>query len=401
MRLKESKVAKSRNRRIISNTNCKSGRGRSSNTGITAIVTCIVCLAIALCNLRSSFLVTSEINNNDKFNFLDVVTKKSSAVYYSSLSSSHRPRSFPGQKLYIHSLYFLRRLFMELGLEEWKKYLGVDRKKRFDKNAQESILFTRKIFKIAAEVLLTTATGTTTDNSATGSTILLPPPPPPLNDAVLKFNDDAINCSDTDYFKAFTGRLDPNGDKIIVDWIPIGWDANDMTEIRLAEYGDLIDKFVMFDIDVTLKAVPKPILMPQLLRSRFRNLYSDKIDYQLLRNFMNDTFPDGLPKKFRGYPVETLLRNRGWEYVKQLYRNQLQTSHRNLTDDRIFIIQNDGDEIMTRKSILHLMKCEWKKPEQVIFAPAVNYKVCMYLFVHFFLSFYLIRMESHSCRLKN
>ena len=43
--------------------------------------------------------------------------------------------------------------------------------------------------------------------------------------------------------------------------------------------------------------------------------------------------------------------------------------------DRFFIIQNDGDEIMTRETVLHVKHCEWKEPEKVLYAPAVNYEV--------------------------
>ena len=256
------------------------------------------------------------------------------------------PIPSPGTRVYDESLEFMQKL-MGLGLEQWEQYLKLKKGKRFDSDLGSK--FTQKIYGIAAEVLT------------------MPSTIPPLDDTTLKPPViHQINCADPKYFNAFTGKLDPNGDKIIVDWTMVGWD-HDFTEIRLAEYGDLIDRLVLFDIDTTLKGLPKPIIMPKILKERFQHLYANKIDYQLLRNFTAEAFPDGKKEKI-GYHLQIKLRNRGRDYMKDLYKNHT-------ARNRVFVIQNDGDEIMTRESLMHVIKCELQKPDEILFAPAVNFKV--------------------------
>jgi len=251
-----------------------------------------------------------------------------------------------GTRVYDESLEFMQKL-MGLGLQQWEQYLKLKKGKRFDSDLGSK--FTQKIYGIAAEVLT------------------MPSAIPPLDDTTLKPPViHQINCADPKYYKAFTGKPDPNGDKVIVDWTMVGWD-HDFTEIRLAEYGDLIDRLVLFDIDTTLKGIPKPIIMPKILKERFQRLYANKIDYQLLRNFTAEAFPDGKKEKI-GYHLQIKLRNRGRDYMKDLYRNHT-------ARDRVFVIQNDGDEIMTRESLMHVIKCELQKPDEILFAPAVNFKV--------------------------
>lgn len=300
---------------------------------------CIVMMTC--CSIRYSFLSTIRASINDNGNDHKIL---------SSLPS--------GMKLYKENLDFVNKLVRILGTNEWKEYLSTDKSKRFKK--KNSKKFTQKVYEIAAAHIVEVLT-TITDNTIE-----------PLDDITLKPHNinKIVNCSDPKYYRAFTGNLDPDGDKIIVDWTLVGWD-HDFIEIRLVEYGDLINRLVLFDMDTTLKGLPKPIIMPKILKERFQRLYANKIDYQLIRNFTQDTFPDG-PEN-AGYKIQTKLRNRGRDYVKDLYNNH--TSR-----DRVFIIQNDGDEIMTRETLLHVIKCELKSRDDILFAPAVSFKVFLLIF---------------------
>jgi hypothetical protein len=352
--------------------------------GLRIVLT--VCIILSLCcNMRYSFLSTIVIasidydgaavvareleaipdepilkinttatrSSSSKTTIQEVMQHKQNHNNIKMLSSSQVSPP-PGMRLYDESLDFVHKLVTILGMDKWKKYVRMEKGKRFKKSSGK--LFTQKVYDIAAEVLTTTMT--TNDNNSIQ----------PLDDTTLKppvIN--AVNCSNPKYYRAFTGNLDPDGDKIIIDWTLVGWD-HDFTEIRLAEYGDLIDRLILFDMDTTLKGLPKPIIMPQLLKERFSRLYTNKIDYQLLLNFTKETFPDKGSVDNAAYKIQTKLRNRGRDYVKDLYNNHT-------SKERVFIIQNDGDEIMTRETLMHVIKCELKEPDEILFAPAVSFKV--------------------------
>jgi hypothetical protein len=300
---------------------------------------------------------TTNISPSSKTSIQEVMQHKQNHnnIKTSSSSSSLHVPPPPGMILYNESVDFIHKLVTILGMDEWKKYLRMEKVKRFKKSSGK--LFTQKVYEIAAEVLLTTTMATNDNNSIQ-----------PLDDTTLKppiIN--AVNCSNPKYYRAFTGNLDPEGDKIIVDWTLVGWD-HDFTEIRLAEYGDLIDRLMLFDMDTTLKGLPKPIIMPQVLKERFNRLYTNKIDYQLILNFTKETFPDKGSVDNAAYKIQTKLRNRGRDYAIDLYNNHT-------SKERVFIIQNDGDEIMTRDTLMHVIKCELKEPDEILFAPAVSFKV--------------------------
>ena len=339
--------------------------------------------------LAGPFVVS--INDNDgSFNkSRSTVTTKSNAdaalALTPEVSSSHishysnSPRSpsastmgSAGQQLYTDSLHFLFRLVTELGgRTQWHQYLQLKKGKRFSTPFGQN--FTQHIYRIATEEILRTAAAAATTTPPLRDTNLAIPP---------EYTTITLNCSHPKYAHAFTGRRDKEvntnnnvGDKVIIDWTMVGWD-HDLTEIRLAEYGDVIDRLVLFDMDTTLKGVPKPIVMPGLLETRFQQLYRPKIDYHLVRNFASDIAfgVNGTTKNF-GSRLQVRFRNYGRDYVRQMYNTTSSFNHQNR--DRFFLIQNDGDEIMTRETVLHVKYCEWKEPEKVLYAPAVNYEVCV------------------------
>ena len=277
-----------------------------------------------------------------------------------------------GQQLYTDSLHFLFRLVTELGgRTQWHQYLQLKKGKRFSTPFGQN--FTQQIYRIATEEILRTAAAAATTTPPLRDTNLAIPP---------EYTTITLNCSHPKYAQAFTGRRDEEvnngnmvGGKVMIDWTMVGWD-HDLTEIRLAEYGDLIDRLVLFDMDTTLKGVPKPIVMPGLLETRFQQLHRPKIDYHLVRNFASDIAfgVNGTTKNF-GSRLQVRFRNYGRDYVRQVYNTTSSFNQQNR--DRFVLIQNDGDEIMTRETLLHVKHCEWKEPEKVLYAPAVNYEVCV------------------------
>jgi hypothetical protein len=168
-----------------------------------------------------------------------------------------------------------------------------------------------------------------------------------------------INCSDPIYSKALTGELDP-ADKMIIDLSPFGWDV-EFLEIRLLEYSDLIHSLVVPEQNYNHKGLPKPMLVPRLLQGRLA-AFRDKIDY--LPQDVSSLIPELITN-------ELIIDNaamRGWtlDYIKEKY------SH--LDASKIFIIQNDGDELITRKAMAHFKSCQLRYPMNPQRFPALMFK---------------------------
>jgi len=208
---------------------------------------------------------------------------------------------------------------------------------------------TKKTYQVAADILLR--------------------PFPPLEEYSIPAVD--IDCSNIIYSDALTGRIDPN-EKIIVDINLFGWDV-DYLEIRLLEYADIIHSFVIPELDVTLKGVAKPMMIPSLLEGRLAQ-FQNKIDYmpqsaskQLLWRLWNTTDPT---ERFNAlWNFEGGVRKDALDYTKQKYRNV--DGNNNAA---VYIVQNDGDEIISRKAMAHFKACELREPMQTTFFPNILFK---------------------------
>ena len=70
------------------------------------------------------------------------------------------------------------------------------------------------------------------------------------------------------------------------------------------------------------------------------------------------------------YKIQTKLRNR----VDETTSRTCTVNH--TSKERVFIIQNDGWwKSWPRETLMHVIKCELKQPEEILFAPAVSFKV--------------------------
>ena len=177
-----------------------------------------------------------------------------------------------------------------------------------------------------------------------------------------------INCSNPIYADALTGKVDPN-DKYIVDVALFGFDV-DFLEIRLLEYYDIVDSFVVPEQDVTFKGIPKPLLVPTLLETRLES-FRNKIDYQQLRfieyykNIFQDQELNFKQKKGKMWQIQHNLRSDIFNYVKKKYER---------SSDNVYVIQNDGDEMISRTAMAHFKKCELRDPKKAFYFPDVQFK---------------------------
>lgn len=179
--------------------------------------------------------------------------------------------------------------------------------------------------------------------------------------------DVSINCSNVNYATALTGQLD-NANKTIIDMVLFGFDV-ELLEIRLLEYYDLVDKFLVVEQTTNLKGVPKPkLLVPHLLKGRLAR-FQGKIDYLPL----NMSHIDVQTINNDSWTIERHLRDLTGEYVKKNYRNSGGGDSSTGNND-VFVIQNDGDEIPSRTAMAHFQRCELQNKEEEVRFPAFSLK---------------------------
>jgi hypothetical protein len=165
-----------------------------------------------------------------------------------------------------------------------------------------------------------------------------------------------IDCEDPLYARVLTGNA-ATREKYIIDIVAFGFDV-DYLEIRLMEYFDFVDKFVIIEQSTTHKGVPKNFLLPQLLESDRFSRFKSKIEY------VRDVIPREILDNLKQWTIEQRIRTLPVEHL----RNTMPAS----TTDA-FVIQNDGDEFITRRVMAHFKSCE-SRPHFPIYAPALSFK---------------------------
>jgi hypothetical protein len=166
-----------------------------------------------------------------------------------------------------------------------------------------------------------------------------------------------IDCGDPVYARVLTGYA-ATEEKYIIDIVPFGFDV-EYLEIRLMEYFDFVDKFIIFEQSTSLKGVPKQYLIPKLLASDRFSRFKSKIEY----------LPDDVPSEILDsigssvWAIEERFRTLPVEYLRKTMPNMTNA----------FVIQNDGDEIITRKVMAHFKTCE-ARPHFPIYTPALSHE---------------------------
>jgi hypothetical protein len=168
-----------------------------------------------------------------------------------------------------------------------------------------------------------------------------------------------IDCGDAVYARVLTGNV-ATEEKYIIDIVPFGFDV-DYLEIRLMEYFDFVDKFVIIEQSTSHKGVPKEYLIPKLLASDRFSRFKSKIEYiqdDIPRQIQESlgSWVWGIEERFRALPAE---------YLRKTMPKMKTTN--------AFVIQNDGDEIITRRVMAHFKSCELG-PHLPIYTPALLFK---------------------------
>jgi hypothetical protein len=173
--------------------------------------------------------------------------------------------------------------------------------------------------------------------------------PPPVVD---------IDCKDPLYAGVLTGNA-ATREKYMIDIVPFGFDV-DYLEIRLMEYFDLVDKFVIIEQSTSHKGVPKKFLIPELLESSRFSRFKSKIEY--VRDVVPSEILNTLGENM--WAIESRIRSLPVEHL----RKTMPASTTNA-----FVTQNDGDEFITRRVMAHFKSCE-SGPRFPIYTPATIFK---------------------------
>jgi hypothetical protein len=183
----------------------------------------------------------------------------------------------------------------------------------------------------------------------------------------------AINCRNPIYTHALTGRRDAQH-KIIIDLALFGYDV-DLLELRLLEYGDLVHQVVVPEQNLNFKGVTKPYLIPTLVEGRLAP-FSHMIDHHaqdvlelqrvVQENAMRQDNPDAYEITWK---IPTAMRVQALRYIQQRYGPLDQNR-----SQAVYVIQNDGDEMIERDAMAHFGACELRAPATKVFFPGVAYK---------------------------
>lgn len=185
-----------------------------------------------------------------------------------------------------------------------------------------------------------------------------------------------IDCGHADFASALTGRKAIETKKYIIEVVPFGFDV-DFLEMRLLEHYDIVDKFVLIEQDATLKGTAKPHLLVEILQMERFAVFADKIEY------IPYQVPKELKSRIKAYDgekkmlsldrrIEHLMRSAPIDYLRE---TMFSASNNNDLDTRaVFVIQNDGDEIISRRALAHFKQCQHREGHYPIYAPCLGFK---------------------------
>lgn len=131
----------------------------------------------------------------------------------------------------------------------------------------------------------------------------------------------------------------------IVDCFPF-FNEFTLLDARLAELGDIVDKFVVIESTETFTGKEKPLYLSECIKTRYAK-YVDKIDVIVAPKFVPDS--SNVPSDV---PVSKIQWYR--EFFQKNHISKEGLSYLNLADDDV-IIYGDADEI-TRNSVVRDIK---------------------------------------------
>lgn len=175
--------------------------------------------------------------------------------------------------------------------------------------------------------------------------------------------ENKISCQDDKFVGVFTGKR-RRTKRAIIDLVPFGYNM-DFFDLRRCEHAGLVDTTIVFEQDRLIKGQKKPFL------------FSECSDPEII--CIRDHVPSILAKAvFAGNRLGItmfLIENRFRDKSKVIVDNITKRS------DDIWVLQNDGDEIINRDALRHFAWCEVRSSVDMVYAPAISYKYNMH-YVH-------------------
>lgn len=220
---------------------------------------------------------------------------------------------------------------------------------------------------------------------------------------------DKLECAALPYRSTFNGKS-LGKPRPIVDIVPF---SNDLAllEARLLEGDGIVDLFVISEAEITIKGGLKPLYFdkvknePRFARFRDRILHLIRRDAPIYHTFPSSWAREnrmrGLPADCLGFLVDHVVlescpehspKNRSRRLTELgecgiepdlkgprrvvsswgLPEKALCAIRAGLSD--AWVIQNDEDELVTRKALLHMKNCELRQNNHPIHAPALMHK---------------------------
>ena len=159
----------------------------------------------------------------------------------------------------------------------------------------------------------------------------------------------SVDCKKPQYSGVLTGAELQNGPRVIIDFVPFGYDV-DKLEIRFYELYDVVDAFVVYESPLTQKGSEKPMIYSLIKdQPRFQK-FSDKVihliaTHEELAQFKKQT-ESGMKssKNMRdAWALEYSMRS---EMIRKFNEYQSPLKTKLLVDMKnVYATQSDADEI--------------------------------------------------------
>lgn len=197
----------------------------------------------------------------------------------------------------------------------------------------------------------------------------------------VSFNHADVDCSNPNYRTVFTGKTLSNFSRIIVDFIPFGYDIEKL-EVRFYELYDVVDAFVLYESPLTQSGIDKPLFFSLLYNTTRFIKWKDKIIYlkgeeKELATFKKQTLR-GMRYPYRKSLLWSLERSMRSEMIRKFAEIDIATNHlkhkimNNI--DNVYATQNDADEIPSLMALLHIKHCEIIANVDAIYLPSLAFK---------------------------
>ncbi len=238
-----------------------------------------------------------------------------------------------------------------------------------------------------------------------------------------------LHCDNPLYESVLTGNLIPTTHRLIVDWVPFGYDV-DRLLVRLHETHEFTDAYVIYEMPYTMMGITKPLYFPTLVKQERFAPFVDKIIYitpaerrigplaAIVRRAVDalaasgSGSKDGAKASSQGYKKGDSAQFEGAAYsIMHFFNRDMVSAFKDIgnSDPATMLIgklepetearnlrlknkvmdhlrergpgsvlgsQNDGDELINSDVLHHLKECEFRKEVSgnAIFMPCFGFK---------------------------